>query len=89
MRVEIIASPLRYRLSGFDYVRGRKSVVRSNCCHATESEVVEEPKEKREKKRRVEESAGGLLGNEAFVLGALPTPLLLEKHITVLGQGEK
>jgi hypothetical protein len=44
---------------------------------------------KREKKRRVEESAGGLLGNEAFVLGALPTPLLLEKHITVLGQGEK
>ena len=89
MRVEIIASPLRYRLSGFDYVRGRKSVVRSNCCHATESEVVEEPKEKGEKKRRVEVSAGGLLGNEAFVLVALPTPLLLEKHITVLGQGEK
>lgn len=52
MRVEIIASPLRYRLSGFDYVRGRKSVVRSNCCHATESEVVEEPKEKRGKKKK-------------------------------------
>ena len=40
-------------------------------------------------KRFVEVSAGGLLGNEAFVLVALPTPLLLEKHITVLGQGEK
>ncbi len=45
---------------------------------ATESEVVEK-----------EKSTGGLLGNEAFVLGTLPTPLLLEKHITVRGQGEK
>ena len=54
MRVEIIASPLRYRLSGFDYVRGRKSVVRSNCCHATESEVVEEPKEKKGEKKEEE-----------------------------------
>ena len=90
VRVEIIASPLRYRLPGFDYVRGRR-VLRHQLLPQNQKKSGEGGRKKKKKRRKSkkEKSAGGLLGNEAFVLGTLPTPLLLEKHITVRGQGEK